>query len=32
MNNNDLILNQWGKQISNYEKLTIDAAKNLCKK
>lgn len=32
MNNNELILNQWEKQISNYEKLTIDAAKNLYKK
>ena len=32
MSNNDLILNQWEKQISNYEKLTIDAAKNLYEK
>lgn len=32
MDNNELILNQWEKQISNYEKLTIDAAQNLYKK
>ena len=32
MSNSDLILNQWEKQISNYEKLTIDVAKNIYEK